>query len=39
MHGASRNLFNVYSKFLYDDLNKNDQNNESSILNKKNGNS
>ena len=36
--GSSRNLFGKYNKLLYDDNNKNDPNNESSILNKKIGN-
>ena len=36
--GPSRNLYEKYTKILYDDNNKNDPDNESSILNKKNGN-
>jgi hypothetical protein len=37
--GCSRNLYKKYYQLLYDDNNKNDPNNESSILNKKDKNS
>ena len=37
--GSSRDLYKKYYKLLYDDNNKNDPNNESSILNKKTVNS
>ena len=37
--GSSRSLLEKYNKLLYDDNSKNDTNNESSILNKKMGNS
>ena len=39
IYGASRNLIDKYSKLLYEEINKNDLNTESSILNKKMGNS
>lgn len=33
--GSSRNLLEKYNKIIYEETNKNDPNNESSILNKK----
>jgi hypothetical protein len=39
MIGSSRSLIERYLKFVYEEPNKNDQNNESSILNKKSSNS
>ena len=33
--GSSRNLLEKYNKIIYEETNKNDLNNESSILNKK----
>ncbi len=33
--GSSRNLLEKYNKIIYEEINKNDPNNESSILNKK----
>lgn len=39
IYGATRNLFQKYNKLLYEENYRNDLNNESSILNKKFGNS
>ena len=39
MIGSSRNLIEKYNKFIYEESSKTDQNNESSILNKKSNNS